>query len=411
MLSREAAKFSYEKSLFVRIQEKDPKNIHLLSIQYRMHPSISVFPSREFYNSDLKDGPGMSQLRAKPWHQSTVLGSYRFFDVAGRETRVKGTSLVNNDEIKVAIQLYERLTHDFGEIKFQGMIGIVTPYRQQLSALKNAFAQRYGQAILAAVEFNTVDAFQGREREIIMFSCVRAAEEGGIGFLSDIRRMNVGLTRAKSSLFVLGNSQFLVRNHMWRRLIEDAQQRNMFSHNSLALLQRPVRVRDGMTLPTPAPLPPLLQQQVDDHWDPMDIDDEPPADKNIQAPQAAFSSSNTDKGSLHTGALPMDNGPLAPGEGHRPPRNQGGRDNREKKNFNRADIKCHSCGETGHKKVDCFRSKGWKKDPVRGADAPKTPTVPVKRPHSPDEPSDVKRLHTGQPENDGDASLNRTNMV
>lgn len=407
MLSREAAKFSYEKSLFVRIQENDPRNIHLLSIQYRMHPCISNFPSREFYNSDLRDGPGMSQLRVKPWHQSTVLGPYRFFDVAGRESRVKGTSLVNHDEIKVAVQLYERLTQDFGEIKFQGMIGIVTPYRQQLQALKNAFAQRYGQAILTAVEFNTVDAFQGREREIIMFSCVRAAEEGGIGFLSDIRRMNVGLTRAKSSLFVLGNSQFLVRNHMWRRLIEDAQQRNMFSQNSLALLQRPVRLRDGMAPPISAPLPPPPHQQVDDHWDPMDIDDEPPADTKTQAPQAAFSSSHAGKLEPYAGAPTMGNGPSASGEGHRPSKNQGRRENRERKNFDRADIKCHECGETGHKRLDCPRRKTWKKD----RDASKPPAVPVKRPHSPDEPTDTKRVQTGQLETTGTGGATNANMV
>ena len=125
-----------------------------------------------------------------------------------------------------------------------------------------------------------MDAFQGRERDIIIFSCVRAAEEGGVGFLSDIRRMNVGLTRAKCSLFILGNSNFLVRNHMWRRLVEDAKARNVFTDNVRGLFDRSTRTSRKPQQALPAPTYPPQQQQQQQQWpvetvgDPMDIDDE-----------------------------------------------------------------------------------------------------------------------------------------
>jgi senataxin len=173
----------------------------------------------------------MADLRNQVWHDSTLLGPYRLFNIIGSESRQK-TSLYSAEEAKMALSLFQRLTEDFHETNFDGRIGIVTPYKQQLGELKRVFQVRYGEKILAGVEFNTVDTFQGRERDIIIFSCVKVAEEGGVGFLSDIRRMNVRLTRANSSLFILGNSKFLVRNHMCGRLIEDAKSRNAFTENS-----------------------------------------------------------------------------------------------------------------------------------------------------------------------------------
>jgi senataxin len=333
VLSRHAAKFSYEKSLFVRMQENNPKSVHLLSIQYRMHPAISVFPSREFYNSGLNDGEGMAELRKQPWHDSSVFGPYRFFNVAGSESRQK-TSLINQEEARVALSLFARITADFPEINFDGRIGIVTPYRQQLGELKRIFQQRYGPAILTGVEFNTVDAFQGRERDIIIFSCVRAAEEGGVGFLSDIRRMNVGLTRSKASLFILGNSNFLVRNHMWKRLIEDAQTREMFTQNVRGLFDRSTRTSQrpaGLPMPPPQklimPSAPSNGGQVGDSvWDPMDIDTEPTPETKAPARQQEMQGSRQD---------------------------QGKQNQRTQSGNHKKDATCHNCGLKGHKRREC----------------------------------------------------------
>ncbi|ODM14373.1 hypothetical protein SI65_10208 [Aspergillus cristatus] len=240
VLSKVASRFQYEQSLFVRMQANHPQDVHLLDTQYRMHPEISAFPSSAFYDGKLQDGPNMGPLRARPWHQSELLTPYRFFDVQGlHQSAAKGHSLINVAELQVAMQLYERLVTDFRAFDFAGKIGIITPYKGQLREMKTRFAARYGNEIFNIVDFNTTDAFQGRESEVIIFSCVRASNKG-IGFLSDIRRMNVGLTRAKSSLWVLGNSQSLLQGEFWNKLITNARSRNVYTDGDvLKLLARP----------------------------------------------------------------------------------------------------------------------------------------------------------------------------
>ncbi|RYP68305.1 hypothetical protein DL770_008468 [Monosporascus sp. CRB-9-2] len=248
VLSQSAARFGYDQSLFVRMQRNQPDDIHLLDTQYRMHPEISLFPSQEFYERRLFDGDDMRKLRHQPWHQSALLGPYRFFDVRGIQERgQKGQSLVNFEELKVAMQLYERFRTDYPKVDLKGKVGIITPYKAQLYELRDQFSRRYGEKIKEDIEFNTTDAFQGRECEIIIFSCVRASPTGGIGFMTDIRRMNVGLTRAKSSLWILGDSRALVQGEFWNKLIENAKARNQYTAGDvLSLLRRP-----GAQLPPP----------------------------------------------------------------------------------------------------------------------------------------------------------------
>ncbi|KAF2210866.1 hypothetical protein CERZMDRAFT_85797 [Cercospora zeae-maydis SCOH1-5] len=237
VFSKEAAKFQYEQSLFVRMQNNHPGEVHLLDTQYRMHPDISVFPSKTFYDGLLKDGPSMAGLRRQPWHASSLLAPYRFFDVAGQHASApRGNSLVNMAEIEIALMLYSRLRSDFPTYDFTGKIGIIVTYKAQLREMKSAFVKKFGQDIADFVEFNTTDAFQGRESEIIIFSCVRASSAGTIGFLQDIRRMNVGLTRAKSSLWVLGNANTLSLGRYWKKLVDDARDRKSFTTGDLKKL-------------------------------------------------------------------------------------------------------------------------------------------------------------------------------
>jgi senataxin len=102
VFSKDAARFQYEQSLFVRMQKNHPDDVHLLDTQYRMHPEISLFPSRTFYDGKLLDGGDMAGLRQQPWHKSMILGPYRFFDVQGQhQAAPKGHSLINVAEIDV----------------------------------------------------------------------------------------------------------------------------------------------------------------------------------------------------------------------------------------------------------------------------------------------------------------------
>ncbi|PHH88828.1 hypothetical protein CDD83_6986 [Cordyceps sp. RAO-2017] len=242
VLSQSAARFGYNQSLFVRMQQNHPESIHLLNTQYRMHPEISMFPSREFYEGQLQDGPNMLQLRQRPWHSSALLGPYRFFDVEGAQERGrKGQSLVNTKELDVALQMFESFSNKYRNCDLTGKIGIITPYKAQLYELRSRFRNRFGEGITDVIEFNTTDAFQGRECEIIIFSCVRASATGGIGFMTDIRRMNVGLTRAKSSLWILGDSRALVQGEFWKKLIEDARARDRYTRGDIvSMFRRPL---------------------------------------------------------------------------------------------------------------------------------------------------------------------------
>ncbi|CAO3634803.1 unnamed protein product [Cunninghamella echinulata] len=231
VISLLAAKYSYQQSLFVRLEKNTPNNVYLLSIQYRMHPEISSFPSKLFYQSRLKDGPDMAEKTTAVWHSNTYLPPYAFFNIKhGQERQGNGASLYNVAEAEAAVALVDMLASNFPGLKLGYKIGIITPYKQQVSQLKFRFERRFGSKILQMIDFNTVDGFQGQEKDIIIFSCVRASNKinyGSIGFLSDIRRMNVGLTRAKKSLFVLGNARSLTQDRYWGDLVEDARLRNL----------------------------------------------------------------------------------------------------------------------------------------------------------------------------------------
>lgn len=116
-----------------------------------------------------------------------------------------------------------------------GRIGVVTPYKSQLSLLRSLCAQAFGSSVMAEIEFNTVDGFQGREVDILVLSTVRAAEpsaihrlnSSSIGFVADVRRMNVALTRARLSLWIIGNARTLQTNENWAALLKDAKDRDL----------------------------------------------------------------------------------------------------------------------------------------------------------------------------------------
>lgn len=230
VLSGAATKFNYNQSLFVRMEKNSTP--YLLNVQYRMHPSISVFPSVEFYKGRLKDGPNMATITKKPWHESNALAPYKFYDiVSGRhEQNNKTMSYINVEEAKVAVELVDYLLRKYeNKYDFSNKIGIISPYKEQVFRMRKEFKNYFGSPITKYVDFNTIDGFQGQEKEIIIISCVRANDSGsssGVGFLKDFRRMNVALTRAKSSMWILGHHKSLYQNKLWGHLISDAKERN-----------------------------------------------------------------------------------------------------------------------------------------------------------------------------------------
>ncbi|KAI6114047.1 SEN1 N terminal-domain-containing protein [Pisolithus sp. B1] len=227
-----ACKFQYNQSLFVRLQKHRPDAVHLLSIQYRMHPEISQLPSHLFYQKRLLDGPDMARKTAKPWHSHPKFGPYRFFNVnRGQEQETPGHSLKNPTEAQVAMSLYARLRKEYAAMDLDFHVGVVSMYRGQVNELQRTFERRFGNDIRGKIHFNTVDGFQGQEKDIIILSCVRAGPGlQTVGFLADVRRMNVALTRAKSSLFILGNAPTLERsNQDWREIVGNARSRGVLT--------------------------------------------------------------------------------------------------------------------------------------------------------------------------------------
>nr|XP_019012419.1 senataxin [Kwoniella pini CBS 10737]OCF51200.1 senataxin [Kwoniella pini CBS 10737] len=225
--SVEADRYHYNESLFVRMTKNKASQVSLLSIQYRMHPFISELPSKVFYNGQLKDGPDMARKTTAVWHQRNVFGPYRFFNVNGHEEKA-GTSTKNTAEALAAVDLYKRLNMDYGmKINLSMRIGVISMYKEQLWELRRRFTEAFGGTILETIDFNTVDGFQGQEKDIIILSCVRSGPNlRTIGFLKDARRMNVALTRAKSSLFVFGNGPTLERSdERWKTIVGDARER------------------------------------------------------------------------------------------------------------------------------------------------------------------------------------------
>ncbi|KAM0959526.1 hypothetical protein ACFX15_024098 [Malus domestica] len=238
VLSNVASKFLYECSMFERLQRAGHRVI-MLTKQYRMHPEICLFPSLHFYEKKLLNGDHMSSKSAS-FHETEGLGPYVFYDVIdGREHRGKnasGLSLYNEHEADAAVELLKFFKKRYPSEFVGGRIGIITPYKSQLSLLRSRFSSAFGSSTMDDMELNTVDGFQGREVDILILSTVRAAEpssaapgsnSSSIGFVADVRRMNVALTRAKFSLWILGNARTLQTNQNWAALVKDAQKRNL----------------------------------------------------------------------------------------------------------------------------------------------------------------------------------------
>ncbi|KAG8854505.1 hypothetical protein FRC20_000984 [Serendipita sp. 405] len=200
----------------------------MLNTQYRMHPTISAFPSKNFYNTALKDGtvlpsgaailspPRSRHLSRRKSLQTGEIPSVLFIHHDNYEITID-RSKANLKEISIVMAILEDLLLSNPEMNGKD-IGIISPYVAQTRLLDftlkddpawaKYFEGRFGRSRaveMKNVEVKTVDGFEGREKDVIIFSTVRNNHYGHIGFLADRRRMNVALTRAKRALFVVGS--------------------------------------------------------------------------------------------------------------------------------------------------------------------------------------------------------------
>lgn len=199
----------------------------MLDTQYRMHISLCDFPSREFYQGRLLTGlKGDERSLEKtmfPWPDG---GEKRGLWVeCGVREEVSGKSKVNEGQAAVCLKVCKLLTTPAGKEdgeKVTQTVAVLTPYAKQAEMLKRVLAQGIATGL---VEVSSIDAFQGREADVVVFVTVRCNEHREIGFLKDLRRMNVALTRAKRGLVVIGNKETLTKGDdeestgLWKRLI------------------------------------------------------------------------------------------------------------------------------------------------------------------------------------------------
>lgn len=218
-----AMKGGLDKTLMQRIVECKPEAVTLLKMQYRMNEDIMRFSSDWFYNGQVEAAPmvkyrGILDLdKAIEWKDTSGNAYHEEFvgDNFGR---------INKEEAQLTLL---SLAEYFVRIGRQRIIderidvGIISPYRAQVQYLRHLIKKTdFYKPFRKIISVNTVDGFQGQERDIIVISMVRSNEEGQIGFLRDLRRMNVAITRARMKLIILGDSATLIRHPFYRRLKE-----------------------------------------------------------------------------------------------------------------------------------------------------------------------------------------------
>jgi superfamily I DNA and/or RNA helicase len=214
-------------------------------MQYRMNEEIMRFSSDWFYHGQVEPAPEVKYRSIldldtpMEWVESMVEGETGTGEeetgatAEGKTEPVEGAapgeaheglSLVNKAEGNQALDVLQQY---FGRIGKERIleerldVGIISPYRAQVDYLRRQLRKReFFKPFRHLVTVNTVDGFQGQERDIILISMVRANDEGQIGFLRDLRRMNVAITRARMKLIIVGNAATLTRHPFYRKLYE-----------------------------------------------------------------------------------------------------------------------------------------------------------------------------------------------
>ena len=202
-----------EKTLFEELIKLYPSKSQLLNVQYRMNKMLMKFPNKEFYNNGLKSDSSVDEIKIDDLlgsdnHEDALLFINTSNAYGNKENHLKDSkSIINELESDIAVKIAKDYL-DAGVIADD--IGIISPYADQVKIIDNN----------TPVEVKTVDGFQGREKEIIIISTVRSNDDGNIGFLKDLRRLNVAITRAKRKLIIIGNKETLKNSPTYARLID-----------------------------------------------------------------------------------------------------------------------------------------------------------------------------------------------
>jgi superfamily I DNA and/or RNA helicase len=224
--SPEAVREGLAVTLFEKVVARQPEVPVMLKTQYRMHEKIMTFSNRQFYGGNLQ---AAETVKASVLGEAKVLREpFTFLDTAGcgfTEGTTPGNQSLSNPEegqllLRYLEQVVEALLAENDNAMEEIRIGIISPYRTQVEYMEEAVGNfPLLHEYRKSVTIHTVDGFQGQERDIIGISLVRSNDDGEIGFLQDIRRMNVALTRAKKKLVVAGDSATLANHPFYQAFL------------------------------------------------------------------------------------------------------------------------------------------------------------------------------------------------
>lgn len=217
----EALRAGLGHTLMQTIVKNKPDTVSLLKLQYRMNDEIMRFSSEWFYGGMLQSAPEVKYRSILDFDTPIEWINTEGLD-CNEEFIGENYGRINKSEAELSIEQLKGYITKIGRERFLNEridVGMISPYKAQVQYLRrlvrnDAFFKPYRQAIT----INTVDGFQGQERDVILISLVRANEEGQIGFLNDLRRMNVAITRARMKLIILGDASTLTRHAFYKKL-------------------------------------------------------------------------------------------------------------------------------------------------------------------------------------------------
>ena len=219
----EAMRGGLDKTLMQHIVHNKPEAVSLLRIQYRMNDEIMRFSSDWFYHGALNSAPEVKYRSILDFDTPIVWVNTEEMD-CNEEFVGESFGRINKAEATLSIEELKKYIEKIGKERLLDEridFGLISPYKAQVQYLrqlikKDAFFKPFRQLIT----INTVDGFQGQERDVILISLVRANEDGQIGFLNDLRRMNVAITRARMKLIILGDASTLTKHPFYKKLYE-----------------------------------------------------------------------------------------------------------------------------------------------------------------------------------------------
>ena len=226
-----ALKAGLGKTLMERIVENKPEVVTLLKMQYRMNEEIMRFSSDWFYGNQVESAPEVKYRSIldldipMSWIDTSQFEFPEDSDISFKETLVgESFGRINKAEAELTLLALEQYFEKIGKARILDErldVGVISPYRAQVQYLRRLLKNKeFFKPFRHLISVNTVDGFQGQERDIILISLVRANDEGQIGFLRDLRRMNVAITRARMKLIILGDASTMTRHPFYKKLYE-----------------------------------------------------------------------------------------------------------------------------------------------------------------------------------------------